>query len=163
TGPDEHRVARPGLDLLVTEPEAELPVEHVPALVVGVVDVQRGDRPLRARVAARVGPLHEDEAGAVGARAAAGARRAEPPRRLPEASDTLAAGRVASGGPHRAAAGSRLRRACAGAAGRADARRHLREAGAVHAARTGRRQRPRRAEARRPLLAPARPLERADP
>ena len=55
----EHRGARVGLDHLVAEPDPQHALEHVPSLVVGVVDVKRGD-PLKARIAG-ICPLDHQE------------------------------------------------------------------------------------------------------
>src|SRR5437016_12088722 len=58
---DEHGGTGTGLDDLVAHAEAERALEHVPGLVVGVVDVEPGDRPVGAGDAARVAPLDHHE------------------------------------------------------------------------------------------------------
>src|SRR6185312_1775125 len=58
---DEYRRAGAGLHDVVADPEAERALDHVPGLVVGVVDMKPGDRPLGARDAALVSPLDHHE------------------------------------------------------------------------------------------------------
>jgi hypothetical protein len=57
----EHRRAGACLHLVVTHAEPERALEHVPGLVVRVVNVQARDRPLAAGEAARIGAFDQHE------------------------------------------------------------------------------------------------------
>src|SRR5436305_3664255 len=58
---DEHRGAGAGLDELAGDTESQRALDHVPGLVVGVVDMEPGDRPVGPGDPARVSPLDDHE------------------------------------------------------------------------------------------------------
>lgn len=71
----QDRTVRTDVAYLIADPEPELTLEHIPGLVVSMMDVKRRER-LVARVT-RVGPLNEHESAAGPAQLAATEGREE--------------------------------------------------------------------------------------